>query len=106
MSRVFLPVRQLIPSVTPANLLAIGVGLALFFAFWPTFLVLADRWGNDPRYSHGYLVPLFSLYLLWSRREMVAQTSLVPSWIGLVLLLAGLGIRFAGSYLFYEWLGA
>jgi exosortase len=106
MSRVSQTVRQLIPSPTPANLLAIGVGLALLFAFWPTFLVLADRWGNDPRYSHGYLVPLFSLYLLWSRRSMIAQRALVPSWIGLGLLLVGLGVRFAGSVLFYEWLGA
>ncbi|HEX4607560.1 MAG TPA: archaeosortase/exosortase family protein, partial [Urbifossiella sp.] len=38
------------------------------WVFWPTLQTMADRWAHDPRYSHGYLVPFFSAYLLWSRR--------------------------------------
>lgn len=40
--------------------------LAIWFAAYrETILALADRWSTDPNYSHGFLVPLVSLYLLF-----------------------------------------
>jgi exosortase len=62
---------------------------------------MVDRWTTDPQYSHGYLVPLFSLYLLWSRRKMLADGWCHPSGFGLVVLLIGLGIRAYGTLYFY-----
>src|SRR5580700_10300774 len=78
--------------------------LSLFWVFWPTFLTLANRWGNDSRYSHGYFVPLFSIYLLWSRRGRFVLEA--PNWLGLPLLLLGLSLRFLGDFIFFEWLEA
>src|SRR5947207_6678484 len=77
----------------------------LLWVFWPSLGPLSDRWGHDPQYSHGYLVPLFSLYLLWSRRDLLAAAESRPSWWGLPLLAAGLALRFAGTYLYFDWLG-
>lgn len=76
------------------------------WAFWPTFHTLADRWANDPRYSHGYLVPLFSAYLLWTRRGTLAGADRRSDWLGLPLLAAGLAARAAGTAFFVEWLAA
>jgi exosortase len=84
------------------TLLAVSAGL--LWTFWPTLAGFAGRWRNDTEYSHGYFVPLFSLYLLWARREALAAKALRPSWLGLLLVLAGLGVHFAGVYLFLEWL--
>lgn len=38
-------------------------GLCLW-AYLPMLRVFADKWLHDPQYSHGFLVPLFSIYLL------------------------------------------
>jgi exosortase len=74
------------------------------WVFWPTLAVMADRWGNDPRYSHGYLVPLFSLYLLWSRRQILNEADCGPSWLGVILVLAGFLVRWAGIYFYCGYL--
>ena len=89
-----------------AAVLGLAVAVALGWAFWPTLLPLSDQWGNDPRYSHGYLVPLFSLYLLWTRRNTVAASPWAPSVWGVPVLAVGLGLRFAGTYLFFNWVMA
>src|SRR5262245_49741195 len=75
---------------------------ALLWVYWPTLASLMTRWGTDPQYSHGYLVPLFAVYLLWARRDRLGDASLQPSWWGLPLLLLGLGVSFAGSYVFFD----
>lgn len=87
-------------------ILGTGALAAVVWAFWPTFLTLADRWANDPRYSHGYFVPLFSAYLLWSRRAVLAAPDRRLDWLGLPVLLAGLAARAAGTAFFVEWLAA
>ena len=82
-----------------------GLALCLAWVYWPSLTGLVHRWG-DAEYSHGYLVPVFSLYLLWSRRGMLPAEPLRPSWWGLPVLAAGLALRFAGAYAFFDWLAA
>jgi exosortase len=75
----------------------------LAWAFWPTFLDLAQSW-NDPQYSHGYLVPVFAACLLWIRRGRLDRAALRPSWWGLSPLAAGLALRLCGGLLNIAWL--
>jgi exosortase len=50
------------PGSRPA-LLGGAIGLALLAAaFWPTLRHFAYTWSSDENYSHGFLVPLISLY--------------------------------------------
>jgi exosortase len=83
--------------------LAALLGIALVWAFWPTLVAMAGRWTSDPRYSHGYLVPIFAGVLLWLRRDRLSIAEMRPSWWGLALLLAGAGLRLAASYYYFEW---
>ena len=55
---------------------------------------LAYRWSHEEDYSHGFLVPVFSVWLFWSRRQMLAtsNTSFQGRWIGLALIAASAGI--------------
>ncbi len=73
------------------------VGVFCLWCYWPTLGSMADRWGNDPQYSHGFLVPVFALVVLWSRRAMLDQGPATPSWWGLALLLPALGARLLGA---------
>jgi len=79
---------------------------AVVWASWPTLAEMARKWENDPQYSHGYLVPLFSGFLLWLRRDKLQSARIRPSWWGLVLLLIGVGLKIAGGYFTYGWIDA
>lgn len=97
--------RELLQS-SPREALAGGVLIvALLFVYLPNLTVLALRWGHDSRYSHGFLVPLFALYLLYARRGRLVATSRV-NWWGMPLLVGGLAVHAAGTYLYLEWLSA
>jgi exosortase len=90
-------------SLPPAALIAGGVVAAVFvLVSLPTFADLFKNWWEDPRYSHGYLVPLFSIYLLWSRRALFQWNA--PSWWGVPLIALGVGLCLLGRYLFFFWL--
>lgn len=71
-------------------------------AYFDTVLKAADRWSNDPQYSHGFLVPLFSLYLLYQRRGLIAGRELFPSLWALVALGLAVALRFAEAVYFYN----
>ncbi len=78
-------------------------GLSLVWFFWPAFLDMHDRWSHDPRYSHGYLVPLFSIFLLWHRKAMIVGQELNVNLWGLIPLLFGAVLKVLGGFLFVQW---
>lgn len=82
------------------------LGALLVWSYWPTFTVMQNRWSTDPRYAHGYLVPLFSLVLLWLRRERLANLTPRSTWGGLVLIVIALALRLAGTYIYIGWVEA
>jgi exosortase len=75
----------------------------LGWAYLPMLRVFADKWLNDPQYSHGLLVPFFSAYLMrraWRSESLVLQPMPI---LGCTLLAATLGLRAAsGALLFYQ----
>jgi len=80
--------------------------LALIWAYWTNFGDMAWRWGHDPQYAHGYLVPGFAGALLWLRRDRLAAGRLETSWLGCPILAFGIGLRLVGMYFHYIWLDA
>ena len=89
-----------------AGILAILMAASLLWAYWPTLLEMEQRWSHDPRYSHGYLVPPFALYLLWSRRERRRSDRARFRWVGVLLIAAGAALRLIGDYGYFAWLDA
>jgi exosortase len=85
---------------------AIALLAVLVWAYWPTLCEIAERWANDPRYSHGYFVPVFAVALLWLRRSRLLGKDLSPSLWGVALLLAGLGLHQIGARFYLDWLCA
>ncbi len=55
-------------------------------------------WWKDPNYSHGFVVPVVSLYLLWRKGDRLARINRTkrPSLPGLPLMAAGLAMLVAG----------
>ena len=59
---------------------------------------LLTDWYNIPDYSHGFLVPLFSLFLIWDKRKVLAATPVAQTWRGLYLIIPGLFLVILGVY--------
>lgn len=57
---------------------------------------LAAQWWHDPNYSHGFFVPVFSLFVVWSERDRMRRLPLEPSWSGLLVLAFALAVLTAG----------
>jgi exosortase len=77
---------------------------SVLWAFHPSLAEMERRWAEDTHYSHGYLVPLFALALLWLRRDQLHGRRWRPSWWGAAFILAAAGLRGAGGYLYLDWL--
>jgi exosortase len=59
---------------------------------------LVFDWYDIPDYSHGFLVPLFSIYIMWENRERIRNTPVSQSWSGLPLVILGLGVVILGVF--------
>ncbi|VTR91377.1 Eight transmembrane protein EpsH, putative exosortase OS=Singulisphaera acidiphila (strain ATCC BAA-1392 / DSM 18658 / VKM B-2454 / MOB10) GN=Sinac_2489 PE=4 SV=1: Exosortase_EpsH [Gemmata massiliana] len=82
-----------------------GAALAavLGWAYLPMLSVFADKWLNDPQYSHGLLVPFFSAFLLWRGWKSDALVLKPLPVLGCAILVAILAMRaVAGALLFYQ----
>jgi exosortase len=57
---------------------------------------LARQWWDDPNYGHGFLVPLFAGYVLWSKRDRWRTLPFRPSNFGFGIMLFAIGLRVLG----------
>lgn len=83
---------------SPRALLAQGVLLLalLAFVYHHTVVELWHVWTTNDNYSHGPLVPLVTLILLWRLRGALAATPVRPDARGLVLVAAGCLMQVVG----------
>ena len=86
--------RSLRGPLAPISYIRAGIVVALMLAvYWgPIRNLLIQRWIDDGNWSHGWLIPLFSLYFLSTRREELARCRIRPAFSGAVILAAGLAM--------------
>src|ERR1700723_3465654 len=81
--------------------------IGLLWAYWPALTDVAERWSTDPKYSHGYFVPLFAAWLLWSRvrrsKFKFDEKAASGVWWGLPLLSVGIALHMAGNFFYFDW---
>ncbi len=78
---------QVIPWAILAALLAV-----LVYVYGNTLEGARQIWDN-PKYSHGWLVPLFTVILLWMRHQPFGPVTAAARWTGVALLSSGLALR-------------
>lgn len=84
----------------------LALAAAVGWAFLPTLAWMAEKWADDPQYSHGFLVPLFAGYLLWRKGAETLLRGPAAPVLGGLILLAALAVRMIGGKLLLHQLDA
>ncbi len=73
-------------------MMLVGLVVLLVAAYWDMFTLTSAAWSED-LYSHGWIVPLFAVGLLWLRWEPFESVPAGERWLGLLILGIGLATR-------------
>ncbi|HOP06605.1 MAG TPA: exosortase/archaeosortase family protein [candidate division Zixibacteria bacterium] len=76
------------PALRLPGLFWLPFGL-LAAVYLPALIDLVSDWWQDPNYSHGFLVPVVSAWLLWSKRDTLPRTLSPGAPIGLAMIIGG-----------------
>ncbi len=79
------------------TLLAIAAVLVSVAAFGGALLELVRRWSGQEEYSHGFLIPVVSAWLLWTRRDALRASIGPPSVAGAALVLLAIAMGVIGE---------
>ncbi|MCG2704874.1 MAG: exosortase/archaeosortase family protein [Candidatus Omnitrophica bacterium] len=74
----------------------ISCAVLLLIAYLPTINWMVGRWNaEDSYYSHGFLIPLISIFLAWQRKDKIKDVLIKSDARGLWLIIAGLLVHIA-----------
>jgi exosortase len=73
------------------------LGALFLWLYRATLLHLIGQWWNDPNFSHGFFVPIFSGFVIWQERDRLKRIQPEPSVWGILLLAFGLCILIVGQ---------
>ncbi len=67
------------------HLLVLGIGFTvLYFPFLKTMI---SDWDSNPNYSHGYLIPFISAWLIYSLKDEIGRIKPLPSNWGILIII-------------------
>jgi len=70
------------------------LGAFVIIVYLPALIVMAGRWSaHDTYYSHGPLIPLISIFIVWLKRKELSKLKINPSNIGWILFIIGILIN-------------
>lgn len=75
-----------------------AIAVLLVAIYFRIAIKLVFDWYTIPDYSHGFLVPLFAIFLVWDNRKAIRATPIRPSWAGIGLVVFALAVLILGVY--------
>jgi exosortase len=85
------------PAWSRVMLLSLGLAAILALLYWPIMRDLSLQWWDDANYNHGFLIPLFSGFLIWRERRRLGAIPPAGSVLGLPVLLGGIALLLLGD---------
>jgi exosortase len=67
------------------------IGGLICYLFRIEIRQIVGRWLTDSSWSHGFLIPIFSLYFIHQKKEQIINLETRPNYLGLVLLVLTIG---------------
>lgn len=76
------------------------VSMLVLFMYFPELRSMVIDWSDKKEYSHGFLIPLISGYVIWTHREKLRNIPVIPDIKGLFIMIAGIFLLVSGSVAF------
>lgn len=83
---------------SPVIAAAIAAFALSLWLFWDGISGMWGWWIDAPEYSHGLLIPLVALFLIWQQKDRLEQAVFPGSWWGVALVLLGGALLVVGQW--------
>ncbi len=85
------------PQYTLSMSYPVLVGAGYLLLYFHVIADLVSDWTSDPNFSHGFMVPLVSLYMVWHKKYILETMDRQPSNSGFLILGGGMVIYIVGN---------
>ncbi|MBN2294093.1 MAG: exosortase/archaeosortase family protein [Pirellulales bacterium] len=75
----------------------LAIGSLFTWAYWPTLVDLEKAWDRVPDNSHGYMVVPLAVFFLWIRRDRYPTKPGTARWLGVILIVMSMSVRYLGA---------
>jgi len=66
------------------------IAVLFYFLFHIDITNIVRRWVNDSSWSHGFLIPVFSIYFIFQKKKEILNLEYKPNYLGLFFLICGI----------------
>ena len=73
------------------------ISLIVIAIYFQAIIEMVTQWWDDSNYSHGFLIPIVSIYLIWQKKEDFQNIIQKKSNLGLIIILLGAMIYIVGT---------
>ncbi len=78
-----------------------GLTAIFVYTYFDALRMMVRIWWREPDYGHGFVVPFFSLALLWLRRDMLDPLPQRGSWWAVPVFALWAAVRLFSAYYYY-----
>ncbi len=71
--------------------------ITFIWLYFPVISKMVSEWYSNPNHSHGFIIPLISIYFIWQKREHLKEAILNSTNWGILILILGLIIYIFGN---------
>lgn len=73
------------------------ITLSFLLLFNHTIIKLIKDWSIDDNYSHGFLIPFITCFMIWQKRDALTKSIVKPSNLGLMFIVFGMFLYIVGN---------
>jgi exosortase len=73
------------------------LALAFIMLYNHTIIKLVGDWSTDDNFSHGFLIPFITVYMIWHKKGELEGVSAVKNNWGLLFIAAGMALHILGN---------
>src|ERR1700754_262963 len=77
--------------------LLLGLVAVVAYAFRGGIESMVTTWTGREEYSHGFLIPLIAIFLVWQRKEVLERMDFKGSWTGVAVVAFGIALHALGQ---------
>ena len=71
--------------------------LLVAYTFHGAIQDMIHVWGNKEEYGYAYLIPFITIFLIWQRKDKLAEIEFIPSLLGVALVVVGVFLLLVGT---------